>query len=244
MAERQNWPHLNTGMKPQEALQQASVVLLDAQIDLVLPAVMKGLPNTLYSTFEWGVYRGVPPVATFSVQANDESVFASVGFYRTGDGAFMVRADLLGFEKRWQRNGYGSDYARSLLDLSVSLGASRITTQANIDIGSYAWARMGARPADPEAVKISLLERINTLSDEKYWTADEGAQMRRCLENDDPDFMYQLASQIAPDRAPQFEKRLGFELLSDCLIGQFAWEAYWDLTESAYLESVKARLRR
>ncbi len=64
-------------------------------------------------------------------------------FSRDADGRLVVEHDSMEVNVSAQGHGIAKDFLRGSLEAYESLGVHSIVTQANIDVGGYAWARLG-----------------------------------------------------------------------------------------------------
>lgn len=72
----------------------------------------------------------------------DVGVF-TVTFRRDGTGKISAYHDYLSIEPEHQGSGFANEYGLKLLTWYRESGVHEMTLHANIDVGGYAWARMG-----------------------------------------------------------------------------------------------------
>ncbi len=130
----------------------------------------------------------------------------------------------------YQKNSIGSDLAFRVFSYAREFGIELVVTTANLDKGSHSWARLGARPYLPDTVKVQLLERIERLVDLKHWNDREATELSEYIRNTtDPYFMFGIANFETIKNGQR--RRLGKELLTGDLIGNWSWQAYWRLDD-------------
>lgn len=83
-------------------------------------------------------------------------------FYRDEDGNLCVKHSS--FEKNPSKPAdWGKDVLRAHMETYQRLGVHKIVTYANIDVGSYAWAKYGFVAEDPEAVNTLIEDGAENL---------------------------------------------------------------------------------
>ena len=64
-------------------------------------------------------------------------------FHRDGDGRLLVHHNYFRLDKAYEGTGVGSRFVRHLEQKYKKMGVNQIYLMANLDVGGYAWARMG-----------------------------------------------------------------------------------------------------
>ena len=239
MARSQNFPERASGSDRQAELAKAGLHLRPQLVDSFENLVFESLPSNSYAPFYWRCDNDDPVAAYLCFESVDGQVHSATGL-RSDSGQIVIHAAYLAFGRGIQNAGHGRKMARNMLAAAKLLPASRVEALANLDIGSYAWARMRARPKWPDKVALELFRRIDALQSRGIWPKAAADMARGCLQEPlSPDFMSELAD------LPAFSgvsDSLGKDLLTDRLLGPFAWEAYWDLKDSSHIHAVTEAL--
>jgi len=141
-----------------------------------------------------------------------------------------LSAGYLILHKDFQKKGIGTKLAGLMFSFADNHKIDYVKTSANLDVGCYSWAAMGARPSEPSEVKQQLLNRIGKLVQDRHWPLSIASQFRDYIRTtNDPDFMLNLAYFVPEVAAPQ--RNYAKELLSGALLGDWNWKAYWDLND-------------
>lgn len=92
-------------------------------------------------------------------------------FYRDANGNLVVKHSS--FEKNPNApDDLGKDVLRAHMETYERLGVHKIETYANIDVGSYAWAKYGFVAADPEAVNTLIEDGAENLYGQTVFNLD------------------------------------------------------------------------
>jgi GNAT superfamily N-acetyltransferase len=98
------------------------------------------------------------------------------GLEESSDLIFLLKADSslylagIGLPASAQGKGVGKQVISTLVDFAKSLGVTKITLNADIDIGAYAWARYGWLPSDLKITSEVWGSFFNTIA----WRINEG----------------------------------------------------------------------
>jgi GNAT superfamily N-acetyltransferase len=118
-------------------------------LDLKLEELAEGLPMPKgVSVAEVGVTDYSRDRIDYGMQFINDSGFA-VGYARRrilldpDTNELMVYNDHFELNEDHQGQGFGSAFTKASDDFHRSLGIHRVEVQANIDVGGYAWARLG-----------------------------------------------------------------------------------------------------
>lgn len=80
------------------------------------------------------------------------------------DGVLQVEHALFTLENDKQGSGIGARMLVDSLDMYAKHGVEEVAMTANIDIGGYAWARLGFRAADPDEFRDMVTNRLDVNS--------------------------------------------------------------------------------
>jgi hypothetical protein len=110
-----------------------------------------------YATADAAITSAMPE--DFDVQFNQEGNLGEwlienpdgdVGRLATTIDGNVVHVDLMEFPESMQGSGVGTAVAGAVLSAAQQMGAAEIEFYANISVGGFAWARMGAYPTDDD----------------------------------------------------------------------------------------------
>lgn len=134
------------------------------------------------------------------------------------DGELSVTHGYFKVDSAQQGGGLAKKVLKSSFALYKEIGVSRVELEANINVGSYAWAKYGFQPTLSEwaSLQATLVKRIENL--------DAPMEVRAMLEtlalNDDPKTIWVISDSI-----------YGKELLMDT-----SWEGFIDLADDMAMD--------
>lgn len=122
-------------------------------------------------------------------------------FVRTADGELVVRHDRFMLAKEFQGQGTGAAVTRASFERYKQMGVSRVTIYANVDVGAYAWARMGFVPIgrDWAVLADKLDHKLTAMHDNNELSGDGMSALRKVLKPDgrlftsDPKALWKIA---------------------------------------------------
>lgn len=142
------------------------------------------------------------------------------------DGELHVHHDY--FTAGATGDGLAKQLYQGSLPIYDEIGVQSISTLADIDVGSYAWARFGFQPDSPRSVSRSVTERAermfknNGLFDEGDWTS-----FQKLVDPSDGSFMWDVVDAkyyTTPEKAKAFINQIGPQYTSDPVAGRKAFE--------------------
>jgi len=197
------------------------------QAQAIAAELLAGVPNRETLTARWFVdrYDG-----SLSLEATGPDSHVVRRFERDEDtDALSVEHAYFVLGEQYQGGGYGRRMMQQSLLTYERLGVERVTVHANIDVGGYAWARLGFAPNDPAQMR-RMLQRIVT--EVALPQADRDALLDIISHADDHELMYRVAG---------YRSAGGTRLGQRILMGS-DWYGYIDLTDSVQLAFIAAAL--
>jgi len=150
--------------------QAAGVALASADLTLFEAAVLGSLPPHAPKDHIWFLDANTAFFGRTSVNGDLRVV---VGLRAGASGKLVLDAGLLELRGAFRRQGFGKLLAKRLLSIALPLGIESIEADANMEDGSYVWARLCGRPKNRQGVEAELRKRINLLSAQGLWNAAE-----------------------------------------------------------------------
>jgi DNA topoisomerase I len=126
-------------------------------------------------------------------------------FYRNSKGERVAHHAYFQLPPQYQGKGTAKDLTAFNLLWYPMLGVDKIELQANLDVGGYAWARLGYRSVGRSDIVGNILDRLD--NDLMGVPARTKQKLQRILMEDD-DFLYKISAARLGDR------NLGKELLA------------------------------
>jgi GNAT superfamily N-acetyltransferase len=212
------------------------------------PSTQSGIKNNLSEDFQETVFRDYDPNAvsdgmllsvdglegewrdyydydlgteTAQLVANrkTDGFHISRTFYRE-EGELIVSHNRFAIPEDEQGQGIARKILSDSVDTYEQIGVSKIYTDANIDIGGYAWAKFGFKARDPEDLARTLLDKIRMDWQDDY-LEDHIAHMTDLINRyrDDSSLPWHVAGARLPN---------GDQVGKDLMMGT-AWQAVLDL---------------
>lgn len=144
-----------------------------------------------------------------------------------------VEHDLFEVAKKYQGLGGAKRMMRSSLETYLKMGITKIEVHANIDVGGYAWAKLGFKPVQASKVRASMLKKLSGKGAAKIASADLDRLKGILSSASDDDFMYLIATYKSAAG-----KALGKELLTGS-----DWHGMIDLTNPQVVSRLKDMLK-
>lgn len=116
-----------------------------------------------------------------------------------------VHHDYFKMEESAQGSGFGSSFYKHAEDSYSAIGVKSITMQANLEVGGYAWARMGFNFDEPSSL-LKAQQRLGKAYKKRY--------KKDLFPNEEPKTAYGIAAFTGPD---------GHRLGKDALLGSKWW---------------------
>ncbi len=98
-----------------------------------------------------------------------------------GDGRITANHDFLKVEEDVQGRGFATEFNRAMFDWYRKSGVHKVTLLANIDVGSYAWARHGFTFADQHVAMDQIRPRLEDQIDRAVQRAEALRQQLNSL---------------------------------------------------------------
>lgn len=117
----------------------------------------------------------------------DDWFVASRRFEREADGTLVVHHENFHLPKSEQGAGIARDVLRDSMKEYQKLGVNYISTQANVDVGSYAWAKFGFKAAEPYQLSRMLLQKIDYLKDQRRISRDQHSTLEKLINDNQND---------------------------------------------------------
>jgi SPP1 gp7 family putative phage head morphogenesis protein len=112
--------------------------------------------------------------------------------FSEGDNGLEVTHDFFRVDPEYQGGGHARAMMRGALDAYRRMGATAIRVHANIDVGGYAWARLGFVPDDPDDLFWQIETALDRIARDRIASATDIAEAREALS--DPDnFAWRVA---------------------------------------------------
>jgi SPP1 gp7 family putative phage head morphogenesis protein len=142
-----------------------------------------------------------------------------------------VQHDLFTLAKQYQGGGNAKRMMRASLEEYLKAGITKIDVHANIDVGGYAWAKLGFTPKYPDVTR-SILRDLLDGRGSRLAPVDR-LSLRNIIDNTSPsDLMHKIAT-----FKTAAGKSVGKELLTDS-----DWHGTLDLTNPAAVKRLKEML--
>lgn len=147
--------------------------------------------------------------------------------YINGDGEKEVHHDYFRIGRPGRvpaaGEGFGKDALRGMMREYERVGVEKVTVQAALSQGGYAWARYGFLPDDPDGLAQTVEYRLGSVPDLSYETKNAVRDVinstRREDGRHDPRLLWKIADMRSGDR------KIGQEILAGA-----SWYGHFDLT--------------
>lgn len=202
-----------------EALQQG-LFRTEADFRKASEALLAGMPKGERLTIAWvsGSKNSLGLVAS-----NEKgTIKISRGFVKNETG-WTARHRLFQLPKKYQGSGSARAMLRSSVEQYDAMGVTRIETHANINVGGYAWSRLGFAPDNPAAIRQALEKAAGRAP-----RSAKGKAVKQILAtSSDDDLMFNLSRATGPDG-----ERLGRKILGP----KTEWDGHLDLKNARHRE--------
>ncbi len=202
-----------------EALQQG-LFRTEADFRKASEALLAGMPKGERLTIAWvsGSKNSLGLVAS----NESGTVKISRGFVKNETG-WTARHRLFELPKKYQGSGAAKAMLRSSVEQYDAMGVTKIETHANINVGGYAWARLGFAADNPAEIRQKVERAIKRAP-----RSPKAIAARRVLDaSSDDDLMYNLANAQGADG-----ERLGRQILGP----RTSWDGHLDLKNARHRE--------
>ncbi len=144
-----------------------------------------------------------------------------------GDYGLEVHHDFFRLGQFTQGQGIAKNVLRDSLKAYERLGVDYITTDANLDVGGYAWAKFGFVATEP----LRYARQLERLIDERTFTAQEKDALHAVITKyqNDPQLPWHVADTVNGD------KRIGKQLML-----KTDWEAKLSLHDPVAVQRLKS----
>ena len=120
--------------------------------------------------------------------------------------------------------GVGKTILRNAMTEYQNIGVTKVSLSANIDVGSYAWAKYGFKPFIPKAIQADLRFRLPSI---KGLAPDDLAELNRIIDLGDDKMLWEISDMKIPVEYGGEKTTLGKALL----LNQ-QWDGVLDLADS------------
>lgn len=200
-----------------------------ARLAMLGDLLCAGVPDCEDVAPTWEVEDG-----GWCMSLHTQGVVVSQLFGRDSAGRLNVDFRMLVLPEHLQAKSLLRTALRNAAIVYDELGVEYCSAFADFDIGSYAWAKLGAAPLDPETCRIDLSSRLDDLTRRGRYTASERAKLEILVRDTPSDaLMHEVAS--ATDAGGQ-------SLGKDLLLG-YKWDALWRVNDSEHRTRVMEALR-
>lgn len=204
----------------------------DAEVNQVFKKVLKGfsqekirsglIGDESFDKVEWKTRKTLKGLQVLKLSGiNGDKIQSITRTLTLRDGEVTVGHEMFRVSSSAQGGGVAKSMLKQSFKLYEEMGVSKVTLEANINVGGYAWAKYGFLPdaGEWEYLRKSLTKNLDALA-----LSDElAAPLRALINGDDPKAIWVLSDSI-----------YGKNLLLDT-----SWEGYIDLKD----EQAMARFR-
>ena len=157
---------------------------------------------------------------------NGEKIERLTRTFEIKDEGLVVKHDMFRLWEDKQGGSIAKTVLKDSFKLYDELGVSRVELEANIDVGSYAWAKYGFLPTDKAwaQLRVKLSERIESLSVPR----DVEDMLLALIESDDPRTIWLIA-----------DSPYGKDLLLSA-----SWDGYIDLKNAQAMDRFKGYISK
>ena len=202
-----------------EAIQQG-LFKNEAEFRQASEFMLAGMPKDEKLKITW--VRGVKNSLAM-VAANEKNTVRISRSFVKNESGWTARHLLFEIPKKYQGTGSAKSMLRSSVEQYDRMGVTRIETHANINVGGYAWARLGFSADNPTEIRQKVERAIRRAP-----RSPKAIAAKRALEtSSDDDLMYNLANAQGADG-----ERLGRQILGP----RTSWDAHLDLKNARHRE--------
>ncbi|GAB6842363.1 hypothetical protein HNR00_003571 [Methylorubrum rhodinum] len=193
----------------------------EAQLREATSSFLSGVPKEEKLSVIWA--PGARPNSLVMVASNAKGTAkVTRNFIREGN-TWVVRHTYFELPKKYQGGGNAKTMLRSSVEAYDRIGVARIDAHANLNVGGYAWARLGFAPDRPTVVREALEMAVRRAPRTPH------AQATRVIldTSSDDDLMHNLARARGADGEPLGRKILG---------PKADWDGHLDLKNARHRE--------
>lgn len=124
------------------------------------------------------------------------SLYVAREFTRKEDGTLEVKHDIFQVPPGQQGSGLAKQVLADSMAVYEQLGVTAVTTDANIDVGGYAWAKFGFKAADPQGFAGEVVSRVAMMTKANEIPSDRAKQVLSIVRDHmtDPKLPWRIAS--------------------------------------------------
>lgn len=149
-----------------------------------------GLPRDKPLSVNWTT-TGQNNNITVEATSEGNSVSMTRVFRKTADGKLSVDHSHFVLDDEYQGKGFATKSLQASVEAYDKLGIDTIALHANLDVGGYAWAKMGFKArGDTTQVREELVDLAHSIDDE----ADRKNMLKIIVKSSDDDLMYNVAT--------------------------------------------------
>lgn len=137
-----------------------------------------------------------------------------------------------------QGGSFAKQFLRDSMDAYQDMGVSRITLDANIDVGGYAWARYGFVPTEESWKELAQTSKAFMHFGGSALDPDARATVMSILNSQDPRSIWMLSDLTIP-----YDDRYANTLGKKMLLGS-NWSGYLDLSDAEQMARFNAYVNR
>jgi HK97 family phage portal protein len=150
-------------------------------------------------------------------------------YHKGSDGEKVVTHSFFEVAGERRGSGIGKTVLRNSMAEYKAMGVSRVELHANIDAGSYVWAKFGFKPSESEwkSVRGKLKDRLDILLGDGRIDKKQYARISKHVESDDPSAIWKIANL----RAKTKQGDGGGSTIGRALLTNQSWNGSLDLSD-------------
>ncbi|KMO18900.1 hypothetical protein [Methylobacterium indicum] len=199
---------------------RAGLMKSEAEFRQASEAMLAGIPKQERLRVVWAEGAKGSLIMT---AANDKGTVRITRNFYPSENGWTVRHTMFALPKKYQGGGNARAMLRSSVEQYDRMGVARIEAHANINVGGYAWARLGFAADSPAEIRQAIGKAVG-----KAPRSAKGRVAKEIMAtSSDDDLMFNLARATGPDG-----ERLGRRLLGP----KASWSGHLDLKNARHRE--------